>query len=413
MGERAVSRETARKALPPTVIGLGVVSLLTDLSSDAIFPLLPAFLAALGASNAFIGAIEGAADLVANLLKYATGVVSDRRARLKPLVLAGYGLSTVVRPLVALAAAPWHVLLVRVGDRIGKGVRTSPRDALIANVTEPSLRGRAYGFHRAMDHTGAALGTLLAAGLLWLLGASRETADLAAMRQVFLWAAIPGVFAMVALALTPEVPRVVPPATELAPSDRRLPPALKRALVAILLFSFANATDAFLIVKAIELGAPVALAPLLWLVLHLVKASTGTTGGSLSDRFGRRPALMLGWTVYAVTWGAVGFVGSLPWLFATTAVYGLSAGLVEGAEKALVAELAGGRGVGRAFGAYHMGVGLAALAASTLFGAVWDQFGSRAAFLSSASFALLAALALLLLVPAHSAPRETSGPAAT
>src|SRR5512145_413585 len=211
--------------LPATVVGLGFVSLFTDLSSEAIFPLLPAFLATLGASNTFIGLVEGAADLVANVLKYVTGLVADRRQRLKPLVLAGYGLSTLVRPLVAFATAPWHVLAVRMVDRVGKGVRTSPRDALIAAATDPSIRARAFGFHRAMDHAGAALGTLLGVGLLWFLGARGGTAASGEqMRTVFLWATVPGVLAVVALALTPE-PRRPPPAPA-GPAERGLPPAL-------------------------------------------------------------------------------------------------------------------------------------------------------------------------------------------
>ncbi len=197
-----------RAALPATVIGLGVVSLLTDVSSEAIFPLLPTFLATLGASNAFIGLVEGAADLVANVLKYVTGVVADRRTRLKPLVLAGYGLSTVARPLVAFALAPWHVLAVRVVDRVGKGVRTSPRDALIAVASDPSVRAYAHGFHRAMDHAGAALGTLLAVGLLGLLGAGTRAASAGQMRAVFLWAALPGLLAMIALTITRERQRL-------------------------------------------------------------------------------------------------------------------------------------------------------------------------------------------------------------
>jgi hypothetical protein len=191
--------------LPRTVIGLGLVSLFTDTSSEAIFPLLPAFLALIGSSNAFIGLVEGAADLVANILKYLTGFLVDRRARLKPLVLWGYGISTIVRPLVAFAFAPWHVLLVRIGDRVGKGVRTTPRDALIANATDPSIRARAYGFHRAMDHAGAAIGTLLAAGLLWHIGANGAAAASAdQLRTVFLWAAVPGLLAMIALSVTRE-----------------------------------------------------------------------------------------------------------------------------------------------------------------------------------------------------------------
>ncbi|RJO66304.1 MAG: MFS transporter [Myxococcales bacterium] len=395
----SVDRPKIGGKLPKTVIGLGIVSLFTDISSEAIFPLIPAFLTTLGASNAFIGLIEGAAEFVANILKYLTGLVADRRARLKPLVLVGYGISTVVRPLVAFAVAPWHVLAIRVGDRIGKGVRTSPRDALIAGVTDPSMRARAYGFHRAMDHAGAAIGTLLGAGLLWILGVTAAGAASAEqMRTVFLWAAAPGVFAMIALALTREPPRPTP--TPPAPGESRaLPPALKRALLPIALFAFANATDAFILVKAARLGASPILAPLLWLALHVIKASTATAGGRLADRYGKRNALALGWTVYAVTWSAVGFAESVPLLFVLSAVYGTSHGLVEGAEKALVAELAAGNAKGKAFGAYNMLIGFAALAASTLFGVVWDQFGSVAAFAGSGAFALLAAATLLAVVP--------------
>lgn len=390
--------------LPATVVGLGFVSLFTDLSSEAIFPLLPAFLATLGASNTFIGLVEGAADLVANVLKYATGLVADRRARLKPLVLAGYGLSTVARPLVALALAPWHVLAIRIADRVGKGVRTSPRDALIAHATDPSIRGRAYGFHRAMDHGGAALGTIYAIVLLWLLGANgAQAATAGQLRTVFLWAAVPGLFAMVALALTREPPRPLPVAPAAAP-PAPLPPGLRRALLPIVLFAFANATDAFILVKLARLGAPAIAAPLLWLALHLVKAATATTGGRLADRHGKRNALALGWAVYAVTWGAVGLVESVPLLFALSAVYGTSHGLVEGAEKALVAELAHGEGRGKAFGAYNMAIGLAALLASTAFGFLWDRLGSAAAFGASGGVALLAAGVLLVAVPA-SPPR--------
>jgi MFS family permease len=378
--------------LPRTVIGLGLVSLFTDTSSEAIFPLLPAFLALIGASNAFIGLVEGAADLVASILKYLTGLLADRRARLKPLVLFGYGLSTIVRPLVAFAAAPWHVLLVRVGDRVGKGVSTSPRDALIANATDPSVRARAYGFHRAMDHAGAAVGTLLAAGLLWYLGANGATAASAdQLRTVFLWAAVPGFFAMIALIVTRE-PQSSMPATG---GSQPMPPALKRALLPITLFAFANATDAFILVKAARLGAPPIVAPFLWLVLHIVKASTATAGGSLADTYGKRNALALGWAVYAVTWAAVGFSQSILLLFILTAVYGTSHGLVEGAEKALIAELAAGKGKGKAFGLYNMFIGFAALIASATFGVIWDRFGSAVAFCGSGAFALIAAVVLL------------------
>jgi len=386
------------RSLPRTVVGLGVVSLFTDASSEAIFPLLPAFLTALGASNALIGLIEGAADLVASLLKYLTGLAADRRTRLKPLVLAGYGISTVLRPLVAFASSPWHVLSIRVGDRVGKGIRTSPRDALIASTTEASQRVRAFGFHRAMDHAGAALGTLFGAGLLFLLGAEHAAASIEQMRTVFLWAALPGALAMIALVLTPEPPRPAPVHTASGGLEA-LPPGLRRALLPIVLFAFANATDAFILVKLARLGASPIWAPLLWLALHVIKASTAASGWRVVGRFGKRNALALGWLVYAVTWSAVGLAETLPVLFLLAAVYGTSHGLVEGPERALIAELAASSGHGKAFGVYNLLVGIAALAASTLFGFVWDRFGDVAAFASSGAFALLAAGSLLVMVP--------------
>lgn len=401
MDSRPRRPSPATPALPPTVVGLGLVSLLTDASSEAIFPLLPAFLATLGATNAFIGLVEGAADLVANVLKYATGLAADRRTHLKPLVLAGYTISTIARPLVAFAAAPWHVLAVRIADRVGKGVRTSPRDALIAGVTDPAMRGRAYGFHRAMDHAGAALGTLLAAALLWLLTpAEARPAGPAQMRVVFLWAAVPGGLALLALALTKEPPRPGPSMDRQAEVPG-LPPGLEKALLPLVLFALANATDAFVLVKAARLGASPIIAPLLWLTLHVIKAATATTGGRLADRHGRRRALALGWTVYAVTWSAVGFAATIPLLFLLTAIYGTSHGLVEGAERALVAELAGAHAKGRAFGVYNMLVGLAAMAGSAGFGLVWDHWGAAVAFVGSGALAFAAAIALLAAVPAR------------
>jgi MFS family permease len=253
-----------------------------------------------------------------------------------------------------------------------------------------------------MDHAGAVVGTLLGAGMLWLLGATPAATpeNAARMRTVFLWAAVPGVLALVSLSLTAEPRREPAPAAARAAGP--MPPLLRRALVALVLFAFANATDAFLLVQAARLGASPVLAPLLWLVLHVVKASTGTAGGRLADAHGRRNALILGWCAYAVLWSAIGFTRSLPALFALTAAYGVTHGLVEGAERALVAELAAEGRKGTAFGAYNMAMGLSALAASTAFGAVLDRWGSEAAFVGSGSFALAAAAALFVLVPARS-----------
>jgi hypothetical protein len=262
-----------------------------------------------------------------------------------------------------------------------------------------------------MDHAGAAIGTLLGAAILWLLGArGAGGASADTLRTVFLWAAVPGLLAMVALALTREPPISrdggFPSSRPISLSGRegaergRLWPALRQALLPIALFALANATDAFILVKLARLGAPAVLAPLLWLALHLVKAATATAGGRLADRHGKRNALALGWTVYAFTWGAVGLAGSVPVLFALAAAYGTSHGLVEGAERALVADLSGGHAKGKAFGTYHLLVGLTALGASTAFGAAWDRFGDTAAFAGSGAVALLAAAVLLVLVPA-------------
>ncbi len=394
-----VAKPSSRASrLPATVVSLGLVSLFTDVSSEAIFPLLPAFLVSLGASGAFIGLVEGVAEVVANTLKYAMGFIVDRSTKLKPFVLIGYGVSTVIRPMAAIASAPWHVLLIRAGDRIGKGIRTTPRDALIASATDSSMRARAYGFHRAMDHAGAAIGTLMAAGLLWLLGASDHLGPQSAMREVFVWAAVPGVFAMLVLARSVE-PAVSSGTTTKQNVSPDLSQPLKRLLLVLTLFALANATDAFVIVKAAKLGASPMLAPLLWLVLHAVKALTGASGGRLADRYGKRNSLILGWLVYAALWSAIGFANSLSSLFLLTALYGTSHGLVEGAERGLVADLAPGHKRGTAFGAYNLLIGMAALAASTAFGAAWDRFGSIVAFCGSASFALLAAVLLFVLLP--------------
>ncbi|MCM2265916.1 MAG: MFS transporter, partial [Desulfuromonadales bacterium] len=252
------------RGITGNVLVLGLVSLLTDVSSEMIYPLLPLFLTGvLGAGPAFLGAIEGVAESTAATLKLFSGVLSDRVRRRKPLVLAGYGLSALARPLVALASTPAFVLGVRFCDRIGKGVRTSPRDALIADSVEPELRGRAYGFHRSMDHAGALLGPLLAAGLLgWF------TLDL---RTVFWCAAIPGLLAVLLLAVgIRELPR---PSVPVRSSGKLLPPhgQLRAYLLILLLFTLGNSSDAFLLLRAGELGVAPARLPLLWAFFHLVK----------------------------------------------------------------------------------------------------------------------------------------------
>ena len=283
---------------------LAAVSFLTDASSEIIYPLLPIFLTTvLGTSAAAVGAIEGAAETTSALLKLASGWWSDRASRRKPLVVAGYALASLARPLVAVAQSAAQVLAIRLTDRVGKGIRGSPRDALIAESVDPAIRGRAFGFHRAADHAGAVVGPLIAFALLrW---------EQLPLRTVFLFAALPGVLSVIVLVLgVREPPRHARAASATkkagVPSlDVSLGRAFWTFLASVLLFTLGNSTDAFLILRANQLGVSVALIPILWAALHVVKSAASVPGGALSDRFGRKPLILAGWAVYAAVY--IGF----------------------------------------------------------------------------------------------------------
>jgi MFS family permease len=389
--------------LPRAVKTLGLVSLLTDASSEMIYPLLPAFLTGtLKAGPAFLGVVEGLAEAVAAFVKIGSGALSDRVARRKPVVVAGYGLSSLMRPLVALATAPVHVLAVRVLDRVGKGVRSAPRDALLAEVTAPEDRGRAYGFHRAMDHTGAMIGPLLASAALLV------THDL---RTVFALAAIPAALAMAALVFGVREPtrkEVGTPAARASsdPADLGGRP-FRSYLLVLALFTLGNSSDAFLLLRAQEAGVTLAFIPLLWAFHHLVKAATSTWGGTLSDRWGRRRAILGGWAVYGLAYAGFALARSPLQVASLFAVYGLFHALTEGPERALVADLTGSKGRGRAFGLYHAVTGAMLLPASLLTGVLWQGYGAAAALGAGALIAAVAALGLWFLVP-EPAPRSPS-----
>ena len=390
----------SRPRLPAAVVALGLVSLLTDASSEMIIPLLPAFLTVqLGSSVAFFGLVEGTAEAVAALLKLVSGAWSDRLRRRFPLVLAGYGLSTIARPLMALCVQPWQVLVTRSFDRVGKGLRSAPRDALLVAATAPEIRGWAFGFHRAMDHLGAMVGALLATGLLaygW------------STRQVFAWAALPGVLAVAVIIVGVRDPSGPAPAAEarpLWPGLRGLDSRLWRYLGVLGVFTLANSSDAFLLLKAGEAGIGLPMIPLLWIVLHLTKAVTNLAGGRLSDRLGPLPVIRAGWVVYGLVYTLFGLAVSSWQVWGLFALYGLYHGLTEGAEKALVALLAKPGQQGQAFGLYHAMAGLLALPASLWMGMVWDHWGSRAAFLACAGISLLAALCLGWITPPSASPR--------
>jgi len=395
----------ATDPLPPqpprlsrNVFALGAVSFLTDVATEMTYPLLPLFLATvLGASATYVGTIEGAAESMAALLKLAGGWWSDRVSRRKPLVLIGYALASAVRPLIGLAQSAVQVLGIRLTDRVGKGIRTSPRDALIADSVDPSIRGRAFGFHNAADNLGAVLGPLLAFAFLRWAGLP--------LRTVFLLTAIPGALAVLTLIFgVREVPKTAPE-KRVGGADLKAPLGGRfwAYLGVLLLFTLGNSTDAFLLLRAGQLGVATALIPILWALLNLVKAVANTPGGILSDRIGRKPLIAAGWLVYAAVYFLFGCAGQAWQAWALFAVYGLYFGLTEGVEKALVADLVPADRRGDAFGWYNLAIGIGALPASLLFGALWDRWGSAAAFDFGALLALAAALGALVVVPRRAA----------
>ncbi len=375
-------RDTPRR-LPFAVIALGLTSLFTDIGTEMVFPLLPAFLVGLGAGPTFLGLIEGVAEATAASLKFVSGLWVDRLPRTKPLVLFGYGLSSLVRPLVALAVAPWHVLAVRVTDRVGKGLRSSPRDVLIAASVDPAQAGRAFGLHQAMDHAGAVVGPLLATALL---------AAHVPMRTIFFLAAIPGALAVGSVLLVKEVPRA-PREPGVGPPVK-LPNELKWLLGIFLVFALSNSSDAFLLLRAKELGVTDPWLPVLWCLLNLSKALWSALGGAWSDRVPRHRLVLAGWGLYALSYTGFG-LASTPWhVWALFVVYGAFYGVTEPVEKALIKDLAPQAVHGRAFGVYNAMFGLAAIPSGLLTGTLWQQFGATVALGASAAVALVSAVLL-------------------
>jgi len=390
--------------LARNVIALGVVSLLTDAGTEIVYPLLPLFLTTLGATPLFIGLVEGTAEATASLLKVVTGWVSDRLGKRKALVLTGYGISSATRPLMALALFPWHVLAVRFLDRVGKGIRTSPRDALLAASTDAGIRGRAFGFHRAMDHAGAVIGPLIAFVLLNTLLADPEGADAATYRLVFWAAVIPAALAVATLMIfVREIP-APPPAPNV---PRRLSPAhfdtgFRRFLAVVVVFTLGNSSDAFLLLRASQTGVDAAYVPILWALLHLVKSATSVPGGVWSDRVGRKKLLVSGWIAYALIYAGFGLDCAAWQMWVLFASYGVYFGLSEGAEKAFIADLVPVHSRATAYGLHGFAIGIAALPSSLLMGVLWARYSPQAGFFFGGTMAL-AACALLSTVRVRSA----------
>jgi MFS family permease len=374
-----------------------------------IYPLLPVFLTAvLGAGPAALGIIEGIAESTASFLKLTSGYFSDRVKRRKGWIVAGYSISNVIRPLIAVAVSWPQVLALRFSDRVGKGLRTSPRDAIIAESTPPEFRGMAYGFHRAMDNGGAIIGPLLATGLLLVLhGTPQEN-----LKTLFLLSFIPGLLAVLLLFAglkesPTDGPRPVPSSGfNFRAAWGGMPAGFRKYLAVILVFTLGNSADAFLLLRAQQLGVPVALLPAIWVALHVVKMAISVPGGILSDRIGRKKVIVAGWIVYALVYSGFAFASSQWHAWALFMVYGIYFGLTEGVEKALVADFAPTHLRGSAFGLYHLTVGFGAFPASLLFGLVWQKFGAIAAFGMGAGLAMLASV--MLSMSAVSVPQVTN-----
>ena len=383
--------------LPPVVRRLGAASFFQDVASEMVYPLLPGFLAALGGGPATLGAMESAAEAVVAVVKGWAGRASDRAGRRKPFVAFGYGASALARPLLAFAAAAWQVVALRLWDRLAKGVRTAPRDALLARAVEPGRRAYAFAYHRGLDHLGAALGPLAAAALL---------AAGAGARAVFAAATLPALAGLAVVLLGLPRESAAPSAATAPAPAAPVPPALRRALAAAFLFALANASDAFLLLRAAELGSPAPTLALLWSAFHVVRWAASAPGGRLADRIGARASLAAGWTIYALCYGAFAFAATLPALLLVLVPYAAHAGLVEGAERALAVTLGGAaERAGTSLGAWHRAAGFGAALSSLAFGALWQGVSARAAFLAAAG-AALAAVALLASARGRAAERH-------
>lgn len=392
----------AIKNLPRTVWLIGLISLVNDSASEMLYPLIPLYLASvLMAGPRALGIIEGIAEATASLLKLFSGVIVDRTRRAKPWIVFGYGLAGLGRPLIAFVTTwPW-LLVIRFADRVGKGLRSSPRDALLAASVPAERRGLAFGLHRAMDNAGAVIGPLVAALLL---------AANVPLQDIFLWSIVPAALCL-ALALAIREP-VAEAAVAPKPFDWRLgdmPPLFKRYLVVVALFTLGNSSNMFLLLRARELGVAEATIPLLWAAVALVATVFSTPLSALSDRFGRLHLLVGGYVAYGVFYLLLGGLAPEgPLLFALFGFYGLFMAATEGVEKALVADLAPAERRGTAFGWFNLTAGVMLLPASLVFGWLWQSVSPWVAFGFSGACALLAAVLLRFWVFYEGRPQQAS-----
>jgi MFS family permease len=401
------------RGLPANVLALSVVSLLNDTSSEIIYPLLPVFLfLTLGASPFYIGLIEGFAESFASILKLFAGFLSDKFGNRKLPVFLGYSLAAVARPFLAFVTTWQQVLFVRMSDRIGKGIRGAPRDALIAASVPPERRGLAFGFNRAADHLGAVIGPIIAFVLLTYFAVNPDEPTSQEYRRVFLFASLPVVLGLFVIVFFVREEKPEPSAEDEIPikfSLREFDGNFKKFLVVIVLFTISNSTDAFLLLRAEQAGIAPAMLPILWMVLHFSKVFASLIAGELSDRIGRKVLIFGGWIVYAFVYAGFAFVSS-PWqAWVLFVIYGVYFGMTEGNEKALVADMVDADKRGTAYGFYNLAFGISVFPASLLFGLLWTTFGPETAFLASAAISIVSAILLMTIVNKTKPPTSAGG----
>jgi len=393
------------KGISKNVFALGSTSFLTDVSREMIYPLLPLYLrSVLGASTAFVGLVEGIAESTSSVLNIVSGWFSDRIKKRKTLLLWGYSLSAVTRPLIAVATIGWHILLVRFVEKVGKGIRVPPRDALIAESCTPENRGKGFGLHRSMDNVGSILGPLLAFSLLIYLNNDYRT--------LFWISSIPAFLAIGILTfVVSEKPRDISQ-TEVPSVNRRFNlkqfnRPFKLFLIATTVFELANSSNAFLLLRVKDLGLSLELIPIIYLFSNIFKTISSMPGGILSDKLGRRNVLVVGWIVYGISYFGFAFITSVTQAWVIFGIYGLFSGMTEGVKKAFVADLVPKEVRGSAYGIHSFLVSFPQLPASLLLGILWQKFNATVAFSVGASFAILGGFLLLIFIPAKTREDET------
>jgi len=392
MGETEPKKHSMRSLfkLHPAVIFLGIASLLNDLSSEILYPLLPIFLTTyLGASVASVGIIEGIAETTASLLKLYSGYLSDKIGKKKALTVIGYSISNLTRPLIGLVNSWALVLLFRFTDRVGKGIRTSPRDAIVASVSDESTRGKAFGFHRSMDNLGSLLGALTGFLLLKVAGLD--------IRTIFLLVLIPGILAVLSVVLgVKNVDKGIPDSNKkISLSFKPFDAKFKKYILILGLFTLGNSSDAFLLLKAKECGLADAYIPLVWMALSLIRTVFSTPAGMLSDRVSRKRIIVVGWSIYSIVYILFAYSTKVWHIWALFCIYGFYYALTEGVEKALVADMVREELRGTAYGIYNFVVGIVALPSSVICGFLWQRFGSIYALGFGALLAFAASVLLL------------------